>query len=91
MLGTVAGGPEPGDAYVVSRCNDVIYRVNGSGQIVQTISSPELGGILGELALVQDNTLYVAVSTSFNASSVSGKLVHFNESGEAAGDDHFAR
>jgi hypothetical protein len=85
VLGEIVGGPTAGDAYVVSRYNDVVYRVDVSGSIVQTISSPELGGILGEIAMAQDNTLYVAVSTSFNSSSVSGKLVHFSESGELLG------
>jgi hypothetical protein len=89
-LGRVRGGPQPGDAYVGVRSfaffggNVVRYDINGN--LAQTISNPVLAtGVISDVELGPDNTIYVALSTDFFGSVVKGELAKFDLEGNYLG------
>jgi sugar lactone lactonase YvrE len=89
VLGTIVGGPAVGDPYVSARTSSggLIYRLDqATGAVNQTINSPEFSkGVISGVKLGPDNLLYVALTTSFNATSVSGELVVIDLKGNTIG------
>jgi hypothetical protein len=80
-----AGVLHTGDAFVAARYEifydgtPEILRVDAAGNVVQKIAvSDPLASLAGVELSPYNNELYAAVTTSFNASSVSGELVEFD-------------
>jgi methionine-rich copper-binding protein CopC len=85
VLGTLLGGGlSAGDAWVAARNSSAIEGISHTtGQVLATI--PVGGGTLSDIALGSDGIIYAAVTTSFNAFSVSGELLKFDQTGKPLG------
>ncbi len=86
VIGTIAGGLTSGDAIISSRGVGLVIVDQATGNVVATINNPIFSqGAINGVKLAPDNTLYVALSLSFNADSVSGELVHLDLAGNVLG------
>ncbi len=90
-VGRVRGGVLPGEAYVGVRSFNFfggnVVRYDAAGNLVQTITSPEFDrGVVSDVELGPDNVIYVALSTDFFGSVVTGELLKFDLDGNFLGN-----
>src|SRR5262249_48381907 len=91
VLGTLDGGPMPGDVFLAANGldfnfpNPLVYRIDQStGKIAQEIRSPEfVNGTVTAIKLGPDNTLYVGLSLAFD--DTEGEIVHLDLQGNTLG------